>query len=84
MLIEEVGTSDEQIDAVRRLIAQDIPWSFHPFLKVGQRVRVRGSALDGIEGIFLSRSGDSQLVISVDAVQRSLTVKISGYDIEVL
>ncbi|PYX46748.1 MAG: hypothetical protein DMG83_06635 [Acidobacteria bacterium] len=78
------GLSPQEIDAVRRLIAQDIPWSFHPFLKVGQRVRVRGSALDGIEGIFLSRSGDSQLVISVDAVQRSLTVKISGYDIEVL
>ena len=75
---------DEQIDAVRRLIAQDIPWSFHPFLKVGQRVRVRGSALDGIEGILLSRSGDSQLVISVDVVQRSLRVHISGYDIEVL
>jgi transcription antitermination factor NusG len=75
---------DEQIDAVRTLIEQDIPWSFHPFLKVGQRVRIRGGALDGIEGIFLSRSGDDQLVISVDAVQRSLAVRIAGYDIEVL
>jgi transcription antitermination factor NusG len=75
---------EAQIDAVRTLIAQDIPWSFHPFLKVGQRVRIRGGALDGIEGIFLSRSGDDRLVISVDAVQRSLSVRISGYDIEVL
>ena len=33
---------DEQIDAVRTLLAQDIPWTFHPFLKVGQRVRIRG------------------------------------------
>jgi transcription termination/antitermination protein NusG len=75
---------DEQIDAVRRLIEQDIPWSFHPFLKVGQRVRIHGGALDGIEGIFLSRSGHDQLILSVDAVQRSLAVRISGYDIEVL
>jgi transcription antitermination factor NusG len=75
---------DEQIDAVRTLIAQDIPWSFHPFLKAGQRVRIRGGALDGIEGIFLSRSGDDRLIVSVDAVQRSLAVRISGYDIEVL
>jgi transcription antitermination factor NusG len=75
---------DEQIDAVRTLIAQDISWSFHPFLKAGQRVRIRGGALDGIEGIFLSRSGDDRLIVSVDAVQRSLAVRISGYDIEVV
>jgi transcription antitermination factor NusG len=75
---------DEQIDAVRALLAQKISWSFHPFLKVGQRVRIRGGALDGVEGIFLSRNGDHTLVVSVDAVQRSLAVRISGYDIEVL
>jgi len=75
---------DEQIDAVRALLTQKIPWSFHPFLKVGQRVRIRGGALDGVEGIFLSRNGDDTLVISVDAVQRSLSVRISGYDVEVL
>jgi transcription antitermination factor NusG len=75
---------DEQIDAVRALLAQKISWSFHPFLKVGQRVRIRGGALDGVEGIFLSRNGDHTLVVSVDAVQRSLAVSISGYDIEIL
>src|SRR5215470_1568411 len=71
---------EQQIEAVRTLMAQDIPWSFHPFLKVGQRVRIRGGALDGVEGIFLSRSGNDRLIISVDAVQRSLAVCISGYD----
>ena len=81
---EGIPIPDEQIDAVRTLIAQDIPWSFHPFLKAGQRVRIRGGALDGIEGIFLSRSGDDRLIVSVDAVQRSLAVRISGYDIEVV
>jgi transcription antitermination factor NusG len=75
---------DEQIDAVRALLAQKIPWSFHPFLKAGQRVRIRGGALDGVEGIFQARDRDQTLVISVDAVQRSLAVHISGYDIEVL
>jgi len=80
------GTSipDEQIDAVRALLAQNLPWSFHPFLKAGQRVRIRGGALDGVEGIFQSRGRDQTLVISVDAVQRSLAVRISGYDIELL
>jgi transcription antitermination factor NusG len=75
---------DEQIEAVRTLLSQNLPWSSHPFLKAGQRVRIRGGVLDGLEGIFLSRNGDRTLVISVDAIQRSLSVRIEGYDVEAL
>ena len=32
---------DEQIEAVRRLVEKQLPWSSHPFLKIGQRVRIR-------------------------------------------
>src|ERR1039457_3664365 len=31
---------DQQIDAVRSLVETQLPWSSHPFLKIGQRVRV--------------------------------------------
>jgi len=72
----------EQIDAVRTLVDGPIPWTAHPFLKVGQRVRIRGGALDGVHGILLSRSGSSTLVISVDLIQRSLAVRVEGYQVE--
>jgi transcription antitermination factor NusG len=75
---------DEQIDAVRAIIDQKLPWCSHSYLKVGQRIRIRGGALDGVEGIYLSRNGEDSLVVSVDAVQRSMAVRISGYDIEVV
>jgi transcription antitermination factor NusG len=74
--------AEAQIDAVRTLIGQQIPWSTHPFLQIGQRVRVRGGALDGVEGILLSRNDDNTLVVSIDAIQRSLAVRIQGYDLE--
>jgi transcription antitermination factor NusG len=79
-----VGTpiAEAQIDAVRTLIGQQLPWSSHPFLQIGQRVRVRGGALDGVEGILLSRNDDNTLVVSIDAIQRSLAVRIQGYDLE--
>jgi transcription antitermination factor NusG len=79
-----VGTpiAEAQIDAVRTLIGQQIPWSAHPFLQIGQRVRIRGGALDGVEGILVSRDQDNTLVISIDAIQRSLSVRIQGYDVE--
>jgi len=73
---------DEQIDAVQTLISQELPWSNHPFLKIGQRVRIRGGALDGVEGILQGRNGDQTLVISIDAIQRSMAVRIEGYDVE--
>lgn len=74
--------AEAQIDAVRTLIGQQLPWSTHPFLQIGQRVRVRGGALDGVEGILVSRNDDNTLVVSIDAIQRSLAVRIQGYDVE--
>ncbi|HUO25041.1 MAG TPA: UpxY family transcription antiterminator [Candidatus Aquilonibacter sp.] len=73
---------DEQIAAVRTLVEERTPWSPHPFLKIGQRVRVRGGALDGLEGILVSRNPGRSLVISVDAIQRSLAVSVEGYNVE--
>jgi transcription termination/antitermination protein NusG len=75
---------DVQIESIRTLIAQNVPWSSQPFLKVGQRVRIRGGSLDGVEGIFLRRNGEDTLVISVDAIQRSLSISVKGYDFQVL
>jgi transcription antitermination factor NusG len=73
---------NEQIDAVRTLVEGELLWSPYPFLKIGQRVRIRGGAMDGLEGILVSRNGDHALVISVDAIQRSLAVRVEGYAIE--
>jgi transcription antitermination factor NusG len=73
---------NEQIEAVRRVIEDRLPWHAHTFLKIGQRVRVRSGALEGVEGILVSRQGESTLIVSIDAIQRSLAVRIEGYDVE--
>jgi transcription antitermination factor NusG len=72
----------EQIEAVRAVLAERLPWSSHPFLKIGQRVRIRSGALNGVEGILIARNGDRTLVVSVDVIQRSLAVRIEGYAVE--
>jgi len=81
---QRVGTAipDDQIEAVRTLLEQSVDCAAHPFLKIGQRVRVRGGALEGLEGVFVSQNGDDSLVISVDAIQRSLAVRINGYNVD--
>jgi transcription antitermination factor NusG len=75
---------DPEIDAVRTVVSQNVAWSPHPFLAVGERVRIRGGALDGIEGILLSHDRADTLVLSVKALERSLTVSIAGYQVEAL
>jgi transcription antitermination factor NusG len=73
---------DEQIESIQKVLTQTAPWRSYPFLKAGQRVRVRGGAMDGVEGVFLAENGDHSLIISVDAIQRSMAVRIDGYDVE--
>jgi transcription antitermination factor NusG len=77
-----IAIPDDQIEAVRALLNGSLPWSNHPFLKIGQRVRVCGGALEGVEGVLVSRNGDRTLIISVDAIQRSLAVSVEGYRVE--
>jgi transcription antitermination factor NusG len=81
---QAIPIPDEQIDALRTVVAGQVAWSAHPFLKVGQRVRIRGGSMDGVEGRLLSCEGDRTLIISVDAIQRSLAVRVEGYDVEPL
>lgn len=73
---------EQQIDTVRMLVDEGLPVCSHPFLKVGQRVRVSSGALKGVEGILAGRSGECTLIVSLDAIQRSLSVRIEGYDVE--
>lgn len=72
----------EQIEAVRAVVAGNVPFTKHPFLKVGQRVRVRGGSLDGVEGILTAQNGSRNLVISVDPIQGSLSIRVEGYEVE--
>ena len=81
---EAIPIPEEQIERPARGDHSAIPWTAHPFLKIGQRVRIRGGSLDGVEGVLLSRNGDRTLIISVDAIQRSLAVRVEGYDVEAL
>ena len=73
---------DSQIEDIRKLLTNKVPLRKHGFLRVGQRVRIRGGALDGVEGILVSEDGDRSLVISVDPIQRSLSIRVEGYEVE--
>jgi transcription termination/antitermination protein NusG len=81
---EPLPIPDQQIDNIKELLAKNIRCAAHPFLKVGQRVRIRGGSLEGLEGILVAHDGDRKLVISVGTIERSFSIRIEGYDVDVI
>lgn len=73
---------DAEIKAVQTVLEQRVPFEPYPFLRIGQRVRVRGGSLDGIQGVLTGINGDRSLVVSVELIQKSMAIHIKGYDIE--
>jgi len=71
-----------QIEQIHTLLASKVPFSAHPFLKIGQRVRIRGGCLEGVEGILSAHNGVNRLVVTVDGIQRALSICLEGYDVE--
>jgi transcription antitermination factor NusG len=71
-----VAVLDEEITAVRTLIASGFKPQPHPYLRAGQRVRIREGALAGLEGILVRSPKVDRLVVSVELLQRSVAVEI--------
>ena len=67
---------DDEISSLRRAVESNLPLSPWPFLKTGQRVRVTEGALTGIEGTLVRDSTACRVVISVDALERSIAVQL--------
>jgi transcription antitermination factor NusG len=72
----------EQIESLQTITDRRIPCVPHEFLKVGERVRIRGGALNGIEGILAAIKNDRSLVVSVDLIQKSIAIRLDGFEVE--
>src|ERR1700676_429962 len=64
----------QQIEAVRSLLQSQIECRPHPYLSIGQRVRIQNGALQGMEGILVRNASDHTLVVSVDLIHRSVAI----------
>jgi transcription antitermination factor NusG len=80
---ERIATiPDEEIHAVRRTIDGKFRVEPHPFLRCGERVRVKRGALEGIEGILVRFKGCARLILSVEMLAKSVGVEMDVTDVE--
>jgi transcription antitermination factor NusG len=73
---------NDQIENLQAIMEQRIPCTPYEFPKIGERVRIRGGALNGIEGILAAIKNDRSLVVSVDLIQKSIAIRLDGFEVE--
>ena len=78
-----VPVPSKQIADLQLLLQQKGLFSLHPFVHTGQRVRIRGGCLHGLEGVLLQQE-NGKLLISIESIQRSLAIEIQGYELELV
>jgi transcription antitermination factor NusG len=74
---EAIPVPEQEIEQIRRLVSSETaiePW---PFLRVGQRVRVDGGPLCGLEGILAEVRNTTRVVVGLELLQRSVAVELS-------
>jgi transcription antitermination factor NusG len=83
-----VGSSKEawplpelEIDALRSgLLERKI--EPHPYLVVGERVRIVAGVMAGVEGVLVRKKNDLRVILSLDTIMRSVAVEVNADDIE--
>lgn len=70
--------SNQEIEAVRKSVADPSRVEPHPFLNAGDFVEVQWGPLAGVEGILVRRKDSCRLVVSVAILGRAAAVEIDA------
>lgn len=79
---EPAPIATAEITAVQRGIEAGLQLQPWPFLKSGDRVRVRSGSLEGIEGILVRKKNEYRLVLSVEILGKAASVEIDVGQVE--
>ena len=72
---------NEEIEAIRKLMAGPLRCDPHPYLSSGMLVEVTRGPLQGVRGILLRKEKHHRLVLSVHLIQQAASVEIDDGDV---
>lgn len=73
---------DAEIEAVRTCLAGGNNPKPHPFLDIGERVRVKSGSLIGLEGIVLRHKNHCRIVFSITLIHQAVAVETDAILLE--
>ena len=77
-----VPIAEEQLASVRTFVEVGLKCDPHPYLKLGKKAKIKEGPLAGFEGILVRKKSKSLFVLSVDLIQRSVSVELGSWLIE--
>jgi transcription antitermination factor NusG len=69
---------DAEIEVVRLFLNHGTNPQSHPYLAIGQRVRVKSGLFMGIEGVVTRHKNQCRLVISIAMIRQAVAVEIDA------
>ena len=67
---------EREVSAVFAIVNAGLKAEPHPYIQVGQHVRIDRGTLSGVEGIVQLSKKPARLIVSVTLLQRSVSVEI--------
>lgn len=55
-----------------------------PYLAAGKRIRIMTGPLQGLEGVVVRQNSETRIIVSIDFIQRSTSVKLHPEDLQCL
>lgn len=74
--------ADEEIARLQTCMDQPNDVQPHPYLNIGQRVRVKHGPFAGWDGILVQKHNAARLVVSIQQIMQSVAVNLHGADVE--
>jgi transcription elongation factor/antiterminator RfaH len=79
---EPATVPEEEIEPLKKAIESKRQIDPYPYLKEGQRVRIKNGALQGVVGVLKKKEKQHYLILSIHILQRSVSVKIDASEVE--
>ena len=79
---EPIPVPDDKIDAIRRIVESKVEVQQFQYPKVGEPARIIDGPFKGVEGLVLRTDYEKELfVIAIELLQRSVAIKLEGFQI---
>ena len=79
---EPIAVPDSKIEAIQRLLNKKVEVFSLQYPQEGEPAKIVDGPFAGIEGIVISRNAEKELfVISIELLQRSVAIKLEGFQI---
>jgi transcription antitermination factor NusG len=73
--------SDFEIEALRSCIGQR-KIEPHPYLVIGERVRIKAGPMTGMEGVLVRKKSNFRVVLALDVIMQCVAVEVDADDLE--